>query len=98
MAEPLSLNVPRGPIVLGTTLTQLTGDTSSGVYLTITEASADIRVALGPGLSDGGAAPVASVLVKASNLPYSVWVNPHGAVYLFATSGTPTCTVLLEGP
>jgi hypothetical protein len=96
MAVPLSLNVPSEEITLGTTLTQLTGDTAQAVYLTILEAGATVHVALGPGLVDAGAAPTNYVPVPTASVPYNVWIKPHGFVGLFAPSGTPTCRVIVE--
>lgn len=97
MAEPLTPHIPSGEITLGTTLTELTFPGSMKV-LTILEASADIRVAVGPGLSDAGAAPTNYIPVPAAKTPYPVLVASHGFVALFADSGTPTCRVIVESP
>jgi hypothetical protein len=100
MAEPLTHNIPSGEITLGTTLTQLTGDTSRAETLTILEASAgaDIRVALGPGLEDGGAAPANYVPIPEGRIPYPVAIRSHGFVALFTGAGSPTCRVIVETP
>jgi hypothetical protein len=98
MAEPLTLNIPSEEITLGTTLTQLTGDTSRAHVLTILEISADIRVAVGPGLEDAGAAPANYIPIPSGAIPYPVLIKPHGFVALFAGSGTPTCRVIVELP
>lgn len=95
MAQSMTLHQP-ATFPVGTTLTELTGDTSRAEWLVVSELADDLYLVYDTSVADGAAVPTNREVIPSGAVPVSIRIGPLGKVLVAqATSGPVTLRVTL---